>query len=154
MSKVGPVVLLIGCLAFLLAGSEAKAQGKKSDSVVKVKAEVGKPNPDGTTPVHVTLTIDKGWHIYANPPGQEDLADTATTISVGGPAKAEAIDYPAGKLVKDKSIGDYKVYEDQVTITAKVRRPPSGGPIDLSIKVQACSEQKCLIPATMKISIR
>jgi DsbC/DsbD-like thiol-disulfide interchange protein len=152
MTKAGPVAVVFAGL-FLIGGDEARAQGKKSDAVVKVKADIGKPAADGSTPVHIVLTIDHGWHIYANPAGQDDLADTATTVTVGGSARAESIDYPPGKLVKDKAIGDYKVYEDKVTITAKVRRS-GGGPIDLGIKVQACNEQKCLVPATIKLSVK
>ena len=98
------------------------------------------------------MKIQDGWHIYANPPGQEDLADTATTVVVGGAGKAEAIQYPTGKLVKDKAIGDYKVYEDTVTITAKVRRVGSG-PIDVTVKLQACSDTKCLVPASIRIPV-
>jgi uncharacterized protein len=144
---------LLACLTWLGDAGQALAQAKKSDAVVRIKTDAGKPNADGTTTVHVSLTIDKGWHIYANPPGQEDLADTATTITVGGGAKAEAVDYPPGKLVKDKAIGDYKVYEDTVTITARVRRPASGGPIDLAVKIQACNDTKCLVPAIVKLAV-
>src|SRR5262249_33401290 len=57
---------------------EPAAQGgaKRSDSVVKVtaKAEPEKPGADGKQVVIVTLIIDKGWHLYANPVGPEDLS--------------------------------------------------------------------------------
>jgi DsbC/DsbD-like thiol-disulfide interchange protein len=145
--------MLLPCLLTLGAANSAHAQGKKSDAVVKVKAEAGTPNADGTTPVHIHLTIDKGWHIYANPAGSEDFAESATTVTVGGAAKVEGIEYPPGKLIHDKTLGDYKVYEDKVTITAKVRRPAGGGAIDLAVKVGACNEQKCLVPATIKVSV-
>jgi DsbC/DsbD-like thiol-disulfide interchange protein len=143
---------LLACVAWLGGAGEARAQGKKSDAVVKVNAEAGKPNADGTVPVRVTLAVERGWHIYANPAGSEDFADSATTVTVGGKSKAEAVDYPAGKLVKDKTVGDYKVYEDTVTITAKVRRA-GDGPIDVAVKFQACSDSKCLVPATVKLSL-
>jgi DsbC/DsbD-like thiol-disulfide interchange protein len=144
---------LVASLALLGAAGEGRAQGKKSDAVVKVKAEAAKANADGTTNVEVTLTVDRGWHIYANPVGLEDQAEAATTVSVGGTAKAESVDYPPGKLVKDKVLGDYKVYEGKVTITAKVRRPAGGGAIDVAIKFQACSDSRCLVPATVNVSV-
>jgi DsbC/DsbD-like thiol-disulfide interchange protein len=143
----------VASLALLGAAGEGRAQGKKSDAVVKVKAEAGKANADGTSNVEVTLTVERGWHIYANPVGLEDQADAATTVTVGGTAKAESVDYPPGKLVKDKVLGDYKVYEGKVTITAKVRRPSGGGAIDLAIKFQACSDSRCLVPATVNVSV-
>src|SRR5262249_16174168 len=120
------VSMLLPCLIALGATNSVHAQGKKSDAVVKVKAEAGKPNADGTQPVHIHRNIEKGWHVYANPTGSEDLADTATTVTGGGNAKVEGVEYPAGKVVHDKTLGDYKVYEDKVTITAKVRRTGSG----------------------------
>jgi DsbC/DsbD-like thiol-disulfide interchange protein len=153
ISRRASALLLLPCLVTLSTTNAVQAQGKKSDAVVKVKAEAGKPNADGTTPVHIHLTIDRGWHIYANPTGSEDLADAATAVTADGSAKVEGVEYPVGKIVHDKTLGDYKVYEDKVTITAKVRRPASGGAIDLSLKVQACNEQKCLVPATIKLSV-
>lgn len=155
MSTIGRVVSLTLALCTLWLGctAEARAQGKKSDAVVKVKADAGKPNADGTCTVDVAIAIDKGWHLYANPVGQEDLLESATTLTAAGKTKAEKIDYPAGKLIKDKTVGDYKVYEDKVTIKVKVRRPDGDGPIELSLKFQACSDTKCLVPATMKLSI-
>jgi uncharacterized protein len=149
-------VLALALLASgaLLGGSaEARAQSKKSDSVVRIKAEADKPNSDGTTTVHLSLTIDKGWHIYANPVGQEDLADTATTVTGSGATKVESVEYPVGKPIKDKVLGTYKVYEDQATIKVKARRPAGGGPIDLNVKVQSCNETKCLVPAIVKVTI-
>jgi DsbC/DsbD-like thiol-disulfide interchange protein len=144
---------LFACLTCLGAGSPANAQAKKSDAVVKAEAKAGKENADGITPVHVSLTIDKGWHIYANPVGSEDFADNATTVTVAGGAKSEGVEYPAGKVVNDKTLGPYKVYEDNVKITAKVRRPAGGGAIELSIKIQACNDSKCLVPATVKLTV-
>jgi DsbC/DsbD-like thiol-disulfide interchange protein len=156
MTTTGRVLglALAACLAWVSAGSEAQAQGKKSDSVVKVQAEAGTANADGTVPVRLTLTVEPGWHVYANPVGQEDLAEQATTVTAGGKAKVEGVEYPPGKLVRDKTLGDYKVYENQVTITAKVRRPNGGGPIELAVKLQACNESKCLLPATVKVPVR
>ena len=41
----------------------------KSDSVVKATAAAAKPDADGKQTVTLTLAIDKGWHLYANPVG-------------------------------------------------------------------------------------
>jgi len=147
-----PALALLACVAVLGAGSDARAQSRKSDSVVKIKAEAEKSNADGTTTVLLSLSIDKGWHIYANPVGQEDLADNATTVTADGAAKVEAVEYPDGKAYKDKALGTYKVYEDQVKIRLKVKRPASGS-TDLNVKVSACNESRCLVPAVVKVSV-
>jgi uncharacterized protein len=151
--KHASTMAILVSLAWIGSANHALAQAKKSDSVVKIKAEADKPGADGTTTIRLALTIDPGWHIYANPVGQEDLADTATTVTADGAGKVESVQYPEGKAVKDKVLGVYKVYEDKVTITAKVRRPADGKTMDLAVKIQACNETKCLVPATVKISL-
>ena len=51
-----------------------------SDSVVKATAVADKPGPDGKQTVTLTLAIDKGWHLYANPVGTDDLAPVQTVV--------------------------------------------------------------------------
>ena len=130
------------------------AQGKKSDSVVKVKASASKPDADGKQVVTITLTMEKGWHTYANPVGHDDLAEAATTVAilVDGKKIDAKVNYPNGVIIKDKVIGNYKVYEDTVTIKAVVTRDKdSKEPVEAEIKLQSCNDSKCLLPATVKI---
>jgi len=56
----------------------------KSDSVVKItaKATPEKPGADGKQEVTVTINVDKGWHLYANPPGQEDFVTAQTVMTI------------------------------------------------------------------------
>ena len=146
----------LGLLLTALAGA-AQAQAKKSDAVVKAEATAGKPDDDGTQVVTVTLAIDKGWHIYANPVGFEDLASAQTTVSVSAKAKPEdvRVEYPEGKAIKDKTLdAEYRTYEDKVTIKATVRRAKGDtGPLDVTVKFQACDEKRCLLPATVKLTV-
>src|SRR5438105_12127119 len=87
-------------LAVLLLAAPAALAQKKSDSVVKINATATAPDADGNQTVTITLDIDKNWHLYANPVGNDDLAPNATTVKV---PKAEdvKVTYPPGKLVKD-----------------------------------------------------
>src|SRR5262245_4417707 len=101
----------------------ALAQGTKSDSKVKVTATADKPDNDGKQVVNLVLQIEKGWHVYANPVGNKDLEASQTVVSVTAKNKPEVqITYPEGVLIPDKVVGDYKVYEDKVTIKATVKR--------------------------------
>jgi DsbC/DsbD-like thiol-disulfide interchange protein len=149
--------LLVGVVALLALGTPgAFAQGKKSDSVVKATATATKPDGDGNQTVTVTLAHDSGWHTYANPVGQDDLAGAQTTVTINAKTKPEdvKIEYPAGKLVKDKVVGDYKVYDDKVTIKAVVKRAKGDtSPLEVSVKFQACTEKQCLVPATVKLMV-
>jgi uncharacterized protein YyaL (SSP411 family) len=135
-----------------------EAQPKKSDAVVKAKVvvEPEKPGTDGKQVVSVTLTIDKGWHIYANPPGLDDLTSSQTKVSVDAKVKPKEVkvDYPKGEEVVDKVVGKYRVYADKVTIKATVQRAAGDtSPLEVSVKFQACSDKQCLLPATVKVTV-
>jgi hypothetical protein len=128
--------------------------GKKSDSVVKVSAKAEKPSADGKQMIKLTMTIDKGWHVYANPIGNEDLESAQTKITIAGIEKSKTrIEYPKGKLVRDKLVGDYNVYDNEAVITVHVDWPKDAAPtpLEISIKLQACNDKSCLLPATIKL---
>jgi DsbC/DsbD-like thiol-disulfide interchange protein len=145
--------------AALAAGSTflpAQAGGKRSDAEVKVAVESAKPAADGKLVITLALDINKGWHIYGNPVGNDDLVDAQTVVSVSGKTKPTSvkIDYPKGHVIKDKTLGTYNVYEDKVTIKATVERAAGdSGPLDVTIRFQACNESTCLFPATKKLTV-
>src|SRR3954464_789772 len=148
----GPVAVAFLAVALVLAATPAvRALAKNSKSVVKATATATAPDADGRQTVTVTLQIDKPWHLYANPVGNKDLIDNQTTVTVGARAKPEEVkvEYPAGEVAKDKTLGDYRVYEGKVTIKAHVRRARGDtGPLQVEVEVQACDQSKCLPPGT------
>jgi DsbC/DsbD-like thiol-disulfide interchange protein len=151
---------LVGVLALLLtAGPGASAQepkSNKSDGKVKVKAKASTPDADGNQTVTIDLTVEEGWHLYANPPGQDDLKPVQTTVTITAATKPQEvkITYPEGTLHKDATLGDYFVYEDKVTIKAKVLRAAGDdSPLEISIKLQACNATTCLPPGTVKLKV-
>src|SRR5262249_6695173 len=112
---------------------------------------------DGKQVITVTLSIDKDWHIYANPVGNEDLVDNQTTVQFTGKTKPKDVhvDYPKGKVTKDETVGDFSVYEGKAVIKATVKRAKEdAGALELSVKVLACSDvnKVCLMPATIKVA--
>jgi DsbC/DsbD-like thiol-disulfide interchange protein len=151
LSHIGRPAVLLACLALLAA-----APARKSDAVVKITPTATKPDADGNQVLTLELDVEKGWHLYANPVGNEDLADSQVSVSVTAKEKPESVkvEYPEGKLKKDATLGDYKIYEDKVTIKAQVRRAKGDtGPLDVSVKLQACDKGSCLLPATVKLSV-
>lgn len=153
------------CLAVLsaavvLAGTAAEllGQAKKSDAEVKVTAKGDKPSSDGKQLVTVTIEINKGWHLYANPVGDESLLPVQTVVTVSGKEKPQdvKVEYPAGKQIEDKDLKiKYRVYEDKVEIKAHVHRAKGDtGPLEVSVKLQACSDKSCLQPATVKVPMK
>jgi DsbC/DsbD-like thiol-disulfide interchange protein len=144
-------------LTFATLAGAAQAQLKKSDGVVKAEAKADKIADDGTQVVTVTLTIDKGWHLYANPVGNEDLADNQVVVSLSSKNKLQdvKVEYPEGKVKKDKTVGDYKIYEGKVTVKATVRRAKDDTePLEVAVKLQACDDTTCLLPATVKLTAK
>jgi len=139
--------------ALLLAVAPAAAQ-KKSDSVVKIDATLTKPDDNGNQTITITIDIDKNWHLYANPVGNDLLAPVQTTVKVLSKVDDVKITYPEGKLIKDSTVGDYKVYEGKATITAKVKRGKGDtGPLEYSVSLQACNDKTCLLKAVVKKTV-
>jgi uncharacterized protein YyaL (SSP411 family) len=129
---------------------------KKSDGVVKIEAKADKPAADGQQTVTFTVTIDKGWHLYANPV-PKDFPGIPITVTFEGKNKPQdvKVDYPKGKPVKDPLVGDHEVYEGTIKITAKLRRAKDGtGPLEANVKVQACNKDKCLLPGNVKVMVK
>jgi len=147
------------CLAVVLAAGVgvsltlATAGGvKRSDSVVKVKAKLDKAAPPGKAVVVVSLDIQPGWHLYANPVGNEDFESNRVVVKVAG---VDAnIDYPAGKVLKDAKLGSFNIYENKVEIRATVDRVPTeANPLQLTVRLSSCDDKECLPPSTVKLSV-
>jgi DsbC/DsbD-like thiol-disulfide interchange protein len=155
--RAGTIVLLLAlALTWALSASVGEA-GKKSDAVVKASAAAGKPDADNKQVVTVTLVIDKGWHIYANPVGAEDLAAAQTVVTVSGKTKPEKVTvaYPPGDLVKDKTGLEYRTYEGKVEIKATVQRAAGNTePLDVTVEFSACNDKSCLQPAKVKLAVK
>lgn len=144
--------LVLAAVAML--PGRAAAQAKKSDAVVKASARATRPDSDGNQVVTITLAVEKPWHLYANPVGNDGLKTVQTTVKFASKLEGNAkIEYPAGTVVKDATAGDYKTYEGKVEIKATVRRTRGDtGPLKLRVKIQACDNDKCLLPATVKLT--
>ncbi len=104
--------------------------------------------------ITVTVTVDKGYHVNANPATFDYLVPTV--LSVDGVADLR-VTYPAATLIKPRFAPDgLKVYEGTITlrgIAPKGALVP-GNTITASLKVQACDDQVCLPPATLAIAIQ
>jgi DsbC/DsbD-like thiol-disulfide interchange protein len=134
-----------------LTWAAAVAQGRRSDTVVTTKARLEK-SAAGKSVVVISLDIKPGWHLYANPVGNEDL-DGSQVVVTFADAKAEIV-YPAGKEVTDKDLGKYKIYEDKVEIRATLDRAIGAtAPVELIVQISACDDKNCLPPAKVKLTV-
>ena len=145
-------------LATLALVLPAVAGEKKSESKVKASATATKAGDDGKQTLTITLEIVKGWHIYANPVGDEDFKDNKTLVSVSAREKVVAsVKYPEGKIrIEDlgKEKVKIRVYEDKVTIEAIVTRTLGDtSPLQISIDVNACDDNNCLPKGVIKLTV-
>jgi DsbC/DsbD-like thiol-disulfide interchange protein len=143
-------------LAALCLRTSAQEGSQKSDSEIKASVKAEPPDADGKQKLELTLTINKGWYIYANPVGNEDLASNATTVTIHPKPVSVEVTYPAGKEKKDKIVGDYRIYEDKVVIPLQVRRAAGdNAPLELTVRVNACNIKGfCLPPGTTKVTVK
>lgn len=128
------------------------AKARRSDSVVKINVEAGKPDMDGNQILTVTFKIDDSWHIYAHSL-PKDFPGVATNIKLSAGAKIEDVNvnYPEGKLIKE---ADYNAYEGSTPIKVKFRRSKGDdSPLEVSVSFQACTKTSCLFPVTVKEKI-
>ncbi len=160
-----PLQIAVAALSagLLLSAGSAPAAPPTSASVVKATAVAGRPGPDGKQVVTLTLAVDKGWHIYANPVGWDGAAagQTVVTVKAKGELADVKVDYPRGKEATTEDIDangknvrvHYFIYEDKATIPITVTRAKGDdSPLELTVAVQACNENSCLIPKKLKVT--
>lgn len=178
----GVAVFLIAIAAFMLIGTNSgKAPGSAqseqassdpqapvartglADSSDKVRlklAEGGKALIGETGEIVLTLDIEPGWHVNANPASMEFLIPTVAKSSAGGQSLDIPTDYPRGR-VSDIVLGDtaLEVYDDGASIrllpdekqTAALKE---AGKLDMTVRVQACSDEGiCLAPADLPVAL-
>ncbi len=146
---------LLALVVALACATVLFAQPKKSDTVVKASAAAGKLDANGKQTVTLTLKIDDGWHLYANPV-PKDFPGVPVEVSVEAKVKPAdvKVEYPKGKVVKDAMFGDHQVYEKSAVIKINVERAKGdSGPLSLNIKVQTCNDRTCLTPGTIKLKV-
>ena len=154
MARLCAITVVIAALASLVVATHPTALAGGKLDPVKVQASLSKPDSGGKQTVTVQLTIDKGWHLYANPVDHEDLAGGETVVAIkadGKPVNAK-IKYPAGKSHTEKAIGTFKIYEGNVTIQAELAKA-AATPLEVSVKFQACDANRCLPTRTIKVNV-
>ncbi len=153
--EMGKTKSQVEAVAFAAPGQDGPT---KSESVVKITAQLKPEQPpaDGKQEVTMTLNIDKGWHLYANPPGQDDFvpSQTMVTLEAKKPLADLKITYPDGKEIVDPALGRYRIYEDKIVIKATFKRAPGdASPVELKFKFQSCSDKTCLLPGGKTLTV-
>jgi uncharacterized protein len=109
----------------------------------------------------VSLTIQDGWHIYANPAGLPEMRPTTLGLDPQSEATVRLLEvsYSAGESKVLGSLGTEKValYEGKVQFTARLKLADDAraGTAKLSFRLsyQACNDQLCQAPARLEVPL-
>lgn len=147
--------------AYLLLGVDQLLEGETGSTLyaargaVAVRGEVETAGKNSFW-LNIDLTIKPGWHINGHTPLQKDLV--ATEISLDDDAKGwkfESVTYPepAQKKLKFQQ-SKLALYEGKVQLRGNVKKDNSGDIIfPVNVSLQACNDQYCLAPETLRINI-
>ncbi|MDX6577252.1 MAG: hypothetical protein QOE96_3205 [Blastocatellia bacterium] len=138
--------------------SQTPAVVSSSDQVVKVAAAPLSITPNSSAEAVVTLSISPGFHINANPATFSYLIATEVTPGKMAGITAGSPTYPAPVKKKFQFAEQpLAVYEGQIPIklTLHADKNAASGPLSfpITVRVQACDEEKCYPPATVNSTI-
>jgi DsbC/DsbD-like thiol-disulfide interchange protein len=126
--------------------------------VVKVSTATTEIKRNQTADAVLQLTIDKGYHVNANPPTFPYLKATEVEFPQTPGVSVSFIVYP-DPLTKKFEFAEkpLAVYEGTINIKVKLKAEKSAQPgtqnLSGKLRVQACDEQVCYAPGTLDVSL-
>ena len=171
MSKFTALLAVFACFFFAACSRTAPSNTPSSVStespegrpiasvdVVKVAPEEITISPGSSADARIRLTIDKGFHVNANPPTFAYLKATEIEVKPGAGISVSFVRYP-NPLTRTFEFADkpLAVYEGETLITVQLKADPKAksGRTNLAatLRVQACDEKVCYAPGTKDLSI-
>jgi thiol:disulfide interchange protein DsbD len=145
-------------LALILMASWAQAQLARPEPVFQVELRPDRePAIAGSSlGLALVVTIDDGWHINSDSPGDEFSLPTTVgwTLPEGWPDPG--IEYPDGRQLRfsftDSAI---EVWDDRVVLAASLVVPvDASGVVEIRARVtaQACNDTQCLPPVPVDVA--
>ncbi|NNJ77467.1 MAG: hypothetical protein HKP56_20170 [Anderseniella sp.] len=99
----------------------------------------------------IRLQVANGWHVNSHAPLEDYLVATKLDIAGSKAANPATVSYPEPETKKlafnEKPMA---LLENQVEITARFDEAITG-PVEAQLQIQACSEEICLLPETLKL---
>ena len=153
--KTLPVTVLLAALVTPLLRAQPVSAGK-----VSVVAEVFPPRvfPGASGKLVLTLIIVPGWHINAFGRSAEDVLPTEFGWTPPPGFAVTETEYPKGEPVRVSFQKEPLIaYQDEVQIVVgfRVGEAVKPGTVLLTgeVTVQACSEDLCLMPSDLPVSV-
>ena len=96
------MLFLSGFLISLQIACAVNAQGADSSKVVKVEIAKAPSTTAEEKFVVITLSVEPGYHLYANPVVNPDLASVQTSVGIKSEGKSipAKVEYPEVKIGK------------------------------------------------------
>ena len=143
-------------LAVALDG-DAGPRATAGNGAVDVAATLRPADDAGRYEVDVDLVIQEGWHLNGPEPLQEDLIGT-TIQGAGSRFDITDLRYPEPRRSQvSTQSGDVLIYEGRQRITFRLKPSPATEPppvsIPISLRLQACDDQLCLLPETVVLEV-
>jgi uncharacterized protein len=129
----------------------AQVPGLDTSDHAHVTVRVSRPAGQAHVTLVVTVAIEDGYHVNANPASSENLVPTSLRLDSG---PAVTISYPPPHRFAPRfAPGGLDVYEGTVRIEAELAADalPPGTTLDGTIEMQACNTQTCLLPSTVPV---
>ncbi len=137
--------------ALAAAQNVAPVKAKKSQDHVNAKVflSVDKLPAGGRCKFAVVLDVEEGWHIYANPPGNEDLIPTTVTVTSQQKLKQQNTKYPKGAALAVEEFDEpVSIYKGEVAIKGEIQAPESAAgktdDLEFQIEFQVCNDITCM----------
>lgn len=112
---------------------------------------------NGVFELHLTATIEFGWHTYSQSTPNGGPVATSVNITANPLVESMGKAREVGKLERhfEKLFGvDVKQFSDKVDFVQKVRlKKPVRTNVTGSVEFMVCNDQECLPPATVPFSI-
>jgi uncharacterized protein YyaL (SSP411 family) len=131
-----------------------------SQALVTATAKIKTRTKGNQIDVEVQVKIAAGWHINANPAGQDNLIPTTITVDKDALIEINNVKYPKGKSMKfEFSPESVNVYDGTFTIPLKLKQKPNttikkNVPIILKLNYQACNDTECSLPQELNIPLK
>ena len=162
------ILMLTACLSCARPVYEAKAptseaapspaKPRNSTDVVKVSVPDVNAKPGESSDALVQVTIEKGYHVNANPPTFPYLKATELEVPKAPDIAVNFIVYP-NAMTRSFAFAEkpLAVYEGTFNIKAQLKVNKSAKPgaqnLPAKLRVQACDEEVCYAPGTLDLTL-
>ena len=143
-------------MVLITAATPAAAQGFSIEPVYSVQLEADRSPLVAGEPYRlaVVVTIDNGWHINTNQPGDDFSLPTEVGWTLPEGWSEPDVTFPAGKKLRFEFQEEpINVWEGRVVLVATGAVPAElTGPIELVtiVTAQACNDSECLPPLDVR----